>query len=88
MSRFQNVDWDDLLKDSTPEQRLAIMGIEMVTPLATIKGFAQLLKMKLSEQDASERLEEFQEWAERILVAAKDLETLGIEISKASQNKK
>ncbi len=87
MSRYQNTDWDDLLKDSTPEERLAIMGIEMVVPLLTIKGYAELLKMKLLEENAAEHLQEFRDWAERILVAATDIEALRTEIYKASHNK-
>lgn len=88
MSRYQNTDWDDLLKDSTLEERLAIMNIEMVVPLVTIKGYAELLKMKLSDENAVERLQEFQGWADKIVIAATDIETLRNEIFKASKKEK
>ena len=87
MSVYQDTDWENFLRDSRPEQRLAIMFIEMRRHIDVIQGYAEILKINLAEENAAERLEEFQDWAERILIAVNDLETLRLEISSAGQKK-
>ena len=62
-------------KDRPARQRLAALRAEMITPLATIHGFATLLS-RIKLEDSSTFPKDYGDMVERILQAHKDLHSV------------
>jgi hypothetical protein len=59
----------------TPRQKLSIIGNESVRPLATIKGFAQIIKLKVDPETPGLPTD-FAMWVDSIIEASTYLETI------------
>jgi len=47
----------DLFASATPEQRLMIVRSEMLTPIEIIRGYAALIKIKITDLNTQELIE-------------------------------
>jgi hypothetical protein len=60
-------------KNTTPEQKLAILRSEMITPISTIQGYAEIVKRQIELGDIEALPKDFNIWINRIADAAGDL---------------
>jgi hypothetical protein len=87
MSRLEELyQYIEELKQDKPtaKQKLSIIGYESVTPLATINGFAQLIKLKVDPETPGLPTD-FSTWTDRIIEASNYLEAL-LEIIRLPEN--
>lgn len=61
------------IKDRSPEEKLAILRAEMILPISTIRGYAKLLKDKVSSDNVDDLPDDFGEMLERIIKAGDTL---------------
>jgi nitrogen-specific signal transduction histidine kinase len=53
----------------SPEEKLTILRAEMILPISTIRGYAKLLKDKVSSDNVDDLPDDFGEMLERIVEA-------------------
>jgi hypothetical protein len=61
--------FNDLFASADPEQRLRIVQSEMLTPIEIIRGYAALIKIKITDlntQELIECIDKIEEAAERL----------------------
>ncbi len=68
--------WQQLRDSSTPEHKLAILRSEMITPIATVQGFAQIIKKHAHSIERQAQADDFYEWADAISIAGDKLKLI------------
>lgn len=71
MTRYDNLDEFKNVPDS---EKIALLRMEMIPLLATVKGYAMVIKQKLAEDGYDN--DEVQEWLSNIIEASEDLNAL------------
>lgn len=73
MTRYDNLDEFKNVPDS---EKISLLRMEMIPLLATIKGYATVIKQKLAEDGQVKETEEIHKWLSNIIEASEDLNAL------------
>ncbi len=70
---------DDSLKpcpNMPPEQKLAILRMEMLNPMSVIRGYSRIIKERVTPDTTADLPNEFVDWIDRVIEAGDNLKEL------------